>query len=129
MLFGLLLLAPTVLVFALFVRHERAGVAAAHLFLAILFHPATALNPPEYTDKGAQMVLLTKIHANGVDPVEQGYWSYQLSRSLQDNERLDLKVNNPMKYWIYPPTVVLFIWAGIAFLFFPVTNRRKITLG
>lgn len=128
-LIGAFLAAPTALVFAVYKRSEPVGIAAAHFLLALLFHPAVSFNAPEYSDREQQLGWFNLIHSQSrsVEQGSEGYWSYVLSRSLMDKERLSFRSNSPIKYWAYPPSVVLLLWGGIAFFYFPVASRKRST--
>jgi|GEM_PF-3017857 hypothetical protein len=117
---------PLAIVLDAFKSSQRTGVAAAHLFLAVLIHPEIALDQPEYVDKAAQLELFNRIHDRNLEWSEQAYFSYELARSLMERERMSFKAHSPTKYWFYPPSLALLAWGVLAFFCFPTTDKRSV---
>lgn len=119
-LYGVMWLSAPVVITFLDVKHHYGYIAAlAHIVLAALIHPALILKDSPFIDTNTQFEMLRAIHAHG-----QSWWlradmAYDLARSLRENVLMSYRLQNPIMFWLHPPTVVLVIWATLFAFFWP----------
>jgi hypothetical protein len=115
---------PVIVAFHVFKESERFGVAAAHVFLAIVFHPAVTFKDPLILDIAEQTQLLRRISDS-----KESWWvtaelAHDLARSLKDESALRLEISSPLLYWMFPPSLALAVW-GVAWFFLLPRGRSS----
>ena len=120
LLFGAaLLFGPLIIAFYLAKESVRLVIAAAHIFLAVLFHPEVTFKDPAYLSTADQFELLREVHKGGNSWWVKSDMAYDLARSLKDDAMMESKISSPFWHWVFPPSVVLVFWGVVFFFYFP----------
>lgn len=125
-LFGLYALSlPAVLLFVLAKGHPGRVVAVAHILFAVLIHPSFTLSEADPVQRESQFEMLRSAQA-----AREPWWSradaaYTLARSLKSDVVAAYRIQNPILYWLHPPSVTLGVWGVVCFLFWPKSHARE----
>jgi hypothetical protein len=124
-LFGVVLLTGPLFVAFDFVKgSERSVIVAAHIALAIFFHPEVTFKDPLYLNTSEQFELLRELNAKSHSWWVKADMSYDLASALKTNATLRFKISSPFWYWAFPPSVVLIFWGVVFFFRYPKTERE-----
>lgn len=126
-LVDVLVIVPALLVAPLFVLREvysasaRAGVALAHVLVAVLIHPAVTLPRAEVISQERQVEVLEALLANdrSIPESKRTEMLASVARSLRDDELHRMKIKSPWLYWASPTSVVLAAWGCVMFFLLP----------
>ncbi|MDF1799959.1 MAG: hypothetical protein P1V81_12345 [Planctomycetota bacterium] len=97
----------------------RLAIAGVHILAGIALHPALTIDDAMPARASEQHQLVSDIQ-----DLDHSWWvrsdmALELSKSLKSQATWHHKIESPLSYWLFPPSVVLIIWGLLALLFYP----------
>ena len=121
LLIACVLTGPLLVVSQIFKESERLAIAAIHIAVAALIHPAVTFGDRRVMSTEEQVTLLAEVNRR---TTSTEWWiradlARDLATSLKDDTNRRLKFASPAMYWVFPPSAALFIWAILLYLLLP----------